>query len=100
MRVDATSPVPTDSAEQPNLFEILLRGEFNITGLRNKNLRSRLAEFSSAQISRLIKRLRIHGLIKKVGRSYKYYLTALGKRVLIAGLRLKEMFLVPTLAAA
>ena len=28
-----------------------------------------------------MKRLRAHGLIKKIGHTYKYYLTALGKQV-------------------
>ena len=28
---------------------------------------------------------------------YKYYLTSLGKHVIVAGLKLKEMFLIPFL---
>jgi hypothetical protein len=35
--------------------------------------------------------LRLHGLIKKVGKTYKYYLTSLGKSVITLGLRLKEL---------
>ena len=49
------------------------------------------------QISRTIKRLRKHGLIKKVRHTYKYYLTALGRRVTIAALKLREMFIIPSL---
>jgi hypothetical protein len=37
-------------------------------------------------------------LIKKVGHTYKYYLTSFGKEVIAAGLKLKELFLVPQLA--
>jgi len=48
--------------------------------LQNKNLRRYLAGKSSAQVSRLLKRLRLHGLIKKIGRTYKYYLTRFGKQ--------------------
>jgi len=48
--------------------------------LQNKNLRRYLAGKSSAQVSRLLKRLRLHGLIKKIGRTYKYYLTRLESR--------------------
>jgi len=80
------------------LFEALARGEFNISGLRNKTLRSYLGHKSSGQVSRLLRRLRLHGLIKKVGRTYKYYLTTLGKEVIAAGLKLKTLFLVPQLA--
>jgi pullulanase/glycogen debranching enzyme len=43
--------------------------------------------------------LRIHGLIKKVGRTYHYYLTHLGRTVAIAGTKIKELVLIPQLAA-
>ena len=79
------------------LFETILRGEFNISGLRNKNLRP-LLDKTAAQISYALKRLRLHGLIKKVGRSYKYYLTDFGRRVALMGLKLKELFVIPSLA--
>src|ERR1017187_6433144 len=73
------------------LFEALARGEFNISGLHNKTLRPHLPDKSSGQVSRLLKRLRLHGFLKKVGRTYKYYLTTLGKEVIAAGLNLKEI---------
>ena len=47
------------------LFEALARGEVNISGLQNKTLRPHLASKSSGQVSRLFKRLRLHGLIRK-----------------------------------
>ncbi len=46
----------------------------------------------------MLKRLRVHGLLKRVGRTYKYYLTQLGMRVSVAGLALKRMVLFPALA--
>ena len=55
---------------------------------------------NSAQVSRMLKRLRIHGMIKKVGRTYHYYLTRLGRTVAIAGTKLKELVLIPQLAAS
>jgi hypothetical protein len=64
------------------LFRAIARGEFNISGMQNKTLRRLLADKTSSQISRLLKRLRLHGLIKKVGRTYKYYLTRFGKQSL------------------
>jgi hypothetical protein len=86
---------PQDEA----LFHSLGRGEFNISGFQNKDLRRRLADRSSGQISRTMKRLRVHGLIKKIGRTYKYYLTALGKQVITLGLKLKELYIIPALSA-
>jgi hypothetical protein len=81
------------------IMETLLRGEHCIRGLSNKSLRRRFPRKSSAQVSRLLKRLRIHGLIKKVGRTYHYYLTELGRVVATAGLKVKQLVLIPQLAA-
>lgn len=61
-------------------------------------LRRRLPGLSSGQVSRLLKRLRTHGLIKKTAHGYKYYLTALGRQVTALGLRLKNLVIVPELA--
>lgn len=83
--------------EDQTLFETLLRGEFHISGMRNKNLR-RLLGKTTAQISYALKRLRLHGLVKKIGRSYKYYLTDFGRRVALMGLKLKELYIIPALA--
>lgn len=80
------------------LFETIARGEFNISGFQNKTLRRRLPGLSSGRVSRLLKRLRAHGLIKKIGWTYKYYLTSFGKQVITTGLKLKELFIIPTLA--
>jgi hypothetical protein len=80
------------------LFEAICSGEFNISGFQNKNLRQKLTDKSSAQICRMLKRLRTHGMIKKIGKTYKYYLTKLGRKVIISGLKIKELFLVPQLA--
>ena len=82
------------------MFETLCRGEFLISGIRNKTLRQHLASHKPAQVSRLLKRLRLHGILKKVGKTYKYYLTELGRHVAVAGLTLKTMFLVPEFASA
>jgi hypothetical protein len=86
-----------DPADE-ELFRALGSGEFNISGFQNKDLRRRLKEKTTSQISRLTKRLRVHGLIKKVGRTYKYYVTALGKQVLALGLKLKNLYIIPELS--
>ncbi len=85
------------NSEDLDLLHVLVRGEYNIYGLRNQLIRQHLP-WSSAKVSRTLKRLRVHGLIKKVGGTYKYYLTKLGKQVIATGLYLKEMLIVPQLA--
>lgn len=54
------------------LFRAIACGKFNIGGMQNKSLHRCLAAKTSAQVSRLLKRLRLHGMIKKIGRTYKY----------------------------
>lgn len=77
----------------------LTSGQFNFNGFRNKNLREILKnKFNSAQMSRIIKRLHVFGLIKKVKNSFKYYLTKFGKKVIAAGLIVKEFHIIPSLA--
>lgn len=76
----------------------MARGEFNISGLQNKSLRRHLPDKNSGQVSRLLKRLRLHGLIQKIGPTYKYYLTRFGKDVIATGLKLRELVIIPQLA--
>jgi len=47
-----------------------------------------------------MKRLRTHGLIRKIGRTYKYYLTGLGKQVITLGLKLRNLYVIPQPSAA
>lgn len=75
-------------------------GKFIINGLRAKNLRSEFPELQSWKISNILKRLKSLGLIKKIAKSYKYYLTALGKSVITAGLFLKNQVITPCLSKA
>jgi len=88
------------SREDQELFRILSHGEFNINGLQNKSIRKLLPELSPASVSRILKRLRVHGIVKKVSGTRKYYLTKLGKSVITLGLRTKELFIVPALTEA
>jgi len=75
----------------------VLKGQFNISGFRNSDIRKLLLKLNSGQVSRLFKRLHKHGLIKKVGKTYKYYITKLGKEVFLTALKLKETVLIPAL---
>jgi hypothetical protein len=79
------------------LFRAIIRGEFNISGFSNKGLRKVIQGKKGHQVSRLLKRLRKHGLIKKITNTYKYYLTALGRRVTATALKLREMYIIPSL---
>jgi hypothetical protein len=64
-----------------NLFETVLRGENTTGGFRNGDLRSHMPDKSAGQVSRIVKRLWTHNLIRKVGGTYKYYLTEPGRAV-------------------
>jgi len=88
------------SREDQQLFETLSHGEFNIYGLQNQSIRKLLPGYSPASVTRILKRLRVHGLIKKVSGTRKYYLTNLGKAVIVLGLKTKEIFIIPQLAEA
>lgn len=80
------------------LLRAISRGEFTISGFQNKDLRSHIANHDGRQISHVLKRLRTHGLIKKIGRSYKYYVTRLGRRIAATVLKLREFVVIPALA--
>lgn len=78
------------------LLQTIARGEFNIYGFRSKHFKQFINK-NSSQISRIIKRLHVHGLIKKVRNTYKYYLTQLGKQVILMGEKLINLVIIPEL---
>ena len=79
------------------LFLTLARGEWCISGFRAGDLRACIPSLSPSRSSYLLKRLRTHGLIKKIGRRYKYYLTKLGRHVMATALNIREYVVLPTL---
>jgi len=83
--------------EDNSFLQTISRGEFLISGFRNKYLKKYLSGKSSNQISRLLKRLRLHGLIRKVGRTYKYYITTFGQLVITTCLKIRSLVLIPEL---
>jgi hypothetical protein len=85
-------------SEDLQLLRTIARGEFNINGFQNKHLRIHLKHISTSKATRIIKRLRIHGLIRKVRGAYKYMLSSIGKKVVALGLKIKEFFITPNLA--
>ena len=86
------------SEEDSSCFRLLTSGEFVIAGFSNKALRQHMPEKNAGQITRLLRRLREHGLIKRVRKRYRYYLTALGRQVAMMALKLREMVIIPSLA--
>jgi hypothetical protein len=86
------------SEEDSSFFRLLVSGEFVIAGFSNKALRQRMPEKNAGQITRLLRRLREHGLIKRVRKHYRYYLTSFGQQVVMMALKLREMVIIPSLA--
>ncbi len=86
------------SEEDSLFFQLLNKGRFVIAGFSNKALRLLLPDKSAGQITRLLRRLRAHGLIKRVNKRYRYYLTDFGRQVSLTALKLRHMVIIPTFA--
>ncbi len=84
--------------EDSSFFRLLMGGEFVIAGFANKTLRQKMPEKNAGQITRLLRRLREHGLIKRASKCYRYYLTDFGRQVSLMALKLREMVIIPSLA--
>ena len=87
------------SEEDTSLFRLLLNGEFVLKGFSNKMLRQHLPDKTAGQITRLFKRLRMHGVIQRAGKCYRYYRTDFGRTVATTALKLREIVIIPQLAA-
>jgi hypothetical protein len=82
------------------LFRAVLAGEHTITGFRNHDLQARLwsrpardpdeARRRCARTSRLIAKLRGHGLVAKVPRCRLYRVTPYGQRVMTAAIAIHD----------
>jgi hypothetical protein len=86
--------------EDERVLQIVLSGEHALVGLTARKLRRVLHPGSRGRISRLLKRLRLHGLLRKVGKTNTHHFTSLARRVVTAVLHLKNNVMVPELAAA
>ena len=75
----------------------LTSGEFNISGFRSKDLKKRFKKHTPFQLSRILQRLRVIGLIKRIGKTYKYYITTLGNEAILTALKLKNIVIIPQL---
>jgi hypothetical protein len=88
------------SPEEAALFAAVLRGQFLLKGFTNHDLRQNLgrpappqpeeSRRQAARITRCLRLLRAHGLIRKVSGTRYYRVTTTGQRVMTAALRLRE----------
>lgn len=89
-RYRALQPLGADAA----LLRALSRGEWTIAGLRNRDLQALLyrgqprdkkaARRRSAAVSRKLRLLRAHGVIRKLPHTHRYVITESGRAVLTA----------------
>lgn len=90
-RVRALQPL---GEEDGALLATVIRGEFTINGFRNRDLRPHLfgaeepspaeAKRQSAKITRLLRLLRAHKIIRKVPKTHRYTLTDAGRQAIVA----------------
>jgi len=74
------------SKETVSLFRAISSGDFIINGFDNKSIRARVFEnINSPKVinktTRIFSRLKAHGIIKKVPRKNRYYLTSRGRGI-------------------
>jgi len=84
--------------EDTQILQTVLRGEYALGGLTARRLQGMFQDWSRGRIGRLLKRLRLHGLLRKIAHTHTYYLTTLAQRLLTAVLHLKEQVFVQHLA--
>ena len=80
------------------VLEVLGRGEFSAFGMQNKDVRKYFADISSSAMSRIFKRLALHGLIERKKGTFKYFVTEVGKKAIVAGLYVRSRVIIPALA--
>jgi hypothetical protein len=88
------------TTEESLFFGAILRGENLVQGFRNKDLHSLFSDHekmntrerrrASGRITRLIRLLRAHGLVRKVAKTNYYRVTPKGHHVMTTALRVRE----------
>lgn len=86
--------------EEAKLFAVLTDGKFLLQGFRNADLREKLfpqqsnqpdeSHKASGKVSRSLRLLRAHGLIRKVTGTFYYRITKRGHQVISTALKLRE----------
>jgi len=81
--------------EDTALLEAVSRGEFALSGVRNRDLQGLLSGAAadlapeevkrrSARVTRQLRMLRAHGLLQKVPHTHRYHVTHLGRQIITA----------------
>ena len=88
------------SRQEAAVFEAVLNGQFLLKGFTNRALRNLLApkvasdllarRRASGRMTRLLRLLRAHGLIRKVSGTRYYRVTTRGHRIMSAALKLRD----------
>ena len=84
------------SPEVVRIMETVCDGRYLVNGFRNKDIGKTIfpsisdPRKLSSKVSRLLKKLRQHGLIKKVPRSRRYHVTSKGRRIMGALIELRH----------
>ena len=98
------------SQRDASLFAAALAGQFTLNGFRNRQLTDGLYPYSARsaaeakrrreRTSRLIAKMRGHGLVAKVPRTRLYRVTPHGQRVMAAALRFRHIYFAEAMATA
>jgi hypothetical protein len=89
------------NTEDSTILHALVNRSFIISGFTNKSLKLALSQklqftiWNTGKVSRLIKRLRVFGLVKKVHKTYRYFLTEKGRLITILAMKLRNMTVIP-----
>jgi hypothetical protein len=91
------------SPEDRSLLQAINRGEFALNGIRNRDLAAILFPRSpnspeekrraSGRITRKLRLLRAHGILRKVPRTHRYVLTKRGRQITVAALQYQNLTL-------
>lgn len=88
IKVRGLDPFVKDKA----LLDVVIRGEFRINGFRNRDIRGDLfpsinqeeSKKYSAKVSRMLRLLRMHGVIRKIPKTHRYMITEKGIQLISA----------------
>ena len=89
-------PVKSTLKEVVLIMETVCDGRYLVQGLKNKDIRYKIfpdikdQKKQSSRTSRILKKLRQHGLIKKVPGSRRYHVTSKGHRVMGALIEIRH----------
>lgn len=96
-RYRALRPLERNEAR---MMQVLLSGRFHVQGFRNRDIYTEIhgkrrhskaeRRRQSARITRWLRLLRAHGLIRKVPHTFYYRVTAKGQRVMATAIKLRQ----------